>query len=221
MTDKPKQISGNIVLLADSRGRGLEAGLNRSPDSMRFHVETYPGARLKDLINRAGHLSKAKKDGKPIYNLIIIFGGICSITKIAYMPYRAAVLRHDTVDELLANYKSECEDKEMSKCSIPLLLVPIVGIDLIQYAGCWNKALYEMQPIVDETVTLVNIHTRRVNEKNGLPTPNTSSCIHRCRGGNRGYRTHYQKLSDGCHPTEDIKKEWVKAIIECCRMIFS
>lgn len=137
------------------------------------------------------------------------------------MPYRVATLQQETVEELLNNYKSECKDKEMSKIGIPLLLTPKVGIDLIQYAGHWSKALYEMQPIVDETVTLVNIHIRRINEENGLPTPNTSSCIHRCRRKNRVYRTHYQKLSDGCHPTEEIKDEWAKALIECCTMISS
>lgn len=103
---------------------------------------------------------------------------------------------------------------------IPLLLSLIVGIDLIHYAGQYSRDLYEMQPILDEVITLVNIHIRRNNEENGLPTLNTSSCIHRCRGKSRGYRTHYQKLADGCHPTEEVKEEWAKAIKDCCARIF-
>lgn len=116
-------------------------------------------------------------------------------------------------------FRSECGGISAANSNIPVLLTPIVGIDLVQYAGHWNVSLYKMQPTIDEVITTVNTYIRSFNKDRGLPTPNMSSCILGCRGKNKGYRTHYQKLYDGCHPTEEIKEIWALAIIDCCQMV--
>lgn len=207
-----------VIILADSRGRDLENRLNRYNSDVQFHVEVHPGANMKQLIKRIQTLPRTK--GKPAYQLVIIHGGLCNITKIEYMPYRAAVLQMDTVGELLDKFKNDCENQIVINANIPVLFSPVVGIDLVRYAGHWNESLFKMQPVIDEVITEINTYIRTFNCERGLPTPNTSSCIHRCRGKDKGYRTHYQKLYDGCHPSDEIKEIWAKAFFDCCQLVF-
>lgn len=135
------------------------------------------------------------------------------------MPYRAAVLQNNSVDKILEVFEEECNMLNKIQASVPILLVPIVGIDLIQYAGQQSKMLFEMQPIVDRATIMINNFIKDVNSSKGLPSPNTSSCIHRCRGRKKGFRTHYQKLFDGCHPTDEVKILWANAMVDSCQQI--
>lgn len=100
---------------------------------------------------------------------------------------------------------------------IPVLLSPIVGVDLVKYAGQYSEQLFEMQKQVDAIIPAVNIYVKKANDEMGLITPNISSCIHKCRGRGKGYRTHYVKLTDGCHPSEEVKSVWADAMVNCCR----
>lgn len=150
--------------------------------------------------------------------MIIILGGICSVTKIVYMPYRAAVMRNATVEETLQRFSEECDTLLTTAAAYlptPVLLSPLVGIDLTRYAGHQNELLFEMQTLMDSCIPRINTYIQKANGDRGLITPNISSCIHRCRGRNKGYRTHYMKLTDGCHLTEEVKLVWAKALIGC------
>lgn len=69
-----------------------------------------------------------------------------------------------------------------------MILSPTVGIDLVMYAGRYSTALHVQQPTVDNVIVQINCFIREINTQNGLPTPNTSYCIHRCRG--RGVIRH-------------------------------
>lgn len=203
--------------MADSRGRGLEALLNKDGSWASYEVAVSSGAS----IGRLRGLLKRKLRYNMCYNLVIIFGGICSITEITYIPDRAAILKSENESDILQCYKGECDFKQISDTyQIPILLAPVIGMDLLAYAGFRDTKLYEMQPILDRSVVQINRFINEENEKNGLPTPNTSSCIHRCRGRNKGYRTHYNKLYDGCHPTEEVQHSWTEAIKACCKLIF-
>lgn len=184
---------------------------------LNFHVDVHPGARIGSLMD-AVQLASTKANGST-YDLIVVFAGICNITSITYMPYRAAILKNNSVDTILEMFEEECNRMEGVQSAIPVLFTPIVGIDLIHYAGHWNNTLFEMQPLVDKVTMMINDVIRRINNSKGLPTPNTSSCIHRCRGRDKGYRTHYQKLYDGCHPTEQVKIVWANAIADSCQKI--
>lgn len=208
-----------VLVLADSRGRDLEEKLNESGVKIEFKVEVSPGASMRALIQRLSEIAEGNNNG-PNYQLIVILGGICSITKIKYLPYRAAVPRENSVEELMLSFNAELELLYKKQLTISIILAPIVGIDFIRYAGHWSEELYQMQPLIDIIIPMVNRRMIELNDNNGLPTPNTSSCVHHCRGKGRGYRTHYQKLSDGCHPGEEVKGIWAKALCECCKIFF-
>lgn len=206
--------SFRVIIYSDSRGRDLVQRLNGNSKDIWFKVVVHPGAPIDQLIDKAIQLLKAKS--KPVYDVIFIHGGVCSLTKIIYMPYRAAIPQLNTAYELLDKFKHDCRGIMDNSNQTPIILTPLVGIDLVGYAGHWNDNLCKMQPVIDEVVPLVNNYIRSFNTDRGLPSPNTSSCVHRCRGNNKGYRTHYQKLPDGCHPSDAVKEVWARAFIECC-----
>lgn len=208
----------NVIIFSDSGGRDLVQRLNRINKDILFKVEVYPGAPMDQLIDRVGQFLRMKS--RPVYDAIIIHGGVCSLTRITHMPYRAAVLQMDTATELLDKFKYDCRGIMEISTTAPIILAPLVGIDMVGYAGHWNERLYKMQPVLDEAVPLINNYIRSFNTDRGLPTPNTASCVHHCRGKDKGYRTHYQKLSDGCHPTDAVKEVWAKAFVECCLILF-
>lgn len=207
-----------IKILADSRGRGLLPILQEI-GGPQYLLEIYPGASIPVLADKM-------IDGtidSPNYDLIIIFGGICSVTKIVYRPHRIAVPRYTSANEILNQYKGSCESllkRAADHSSIPILLSPIVGMDLVAYAGqCSDQLsdqLFDMQVVIDEAVAHINRFIRDSNDRRGLVTPNVASCIHRCRGRGKGYRSHYRKLTDGCHPSEEVKQYWAKGLNECC-----
>lgn len=95
-----------VLLLSDSRGRGLEKLLNDNKWNIAFRVETYPGATVKRINEKLSVLRN--RGGVKDYDLIIIFAGICNVTKIVYQPDRVAVLRFDTAEEIENEFKKEC-----------------------------------------------------------------------------------------------------------------
>lgn len=205
-----------VLILADSRGSSLPGLLNENHSNIRFDVKCYPGASIGVL---RGRLIDAMKNADG-YKMVVIFGGICSVTKIQFIPYRAAVVRCVSPDDIVREFTSECDDLMLVADNLPLpvVLAPFVGVDLIKYAGHYNKMLYDMQKIVDVTIPRINIFIKGVNDTRGLTTPNISSCIHRCRGKGKGYRTHYMKLPDGCHPSEEVNAIWAHALVDCCQL---
>lgn len=203
--------------MADSRGRGLESLLNQESANIKFRVAVLPGAQISRLSEVL--IRKLRQEDVP--NMVIILGGICSITKITYNPTKAATLRYNNEDELVHCFEKECDFTQIGvNHGLPILLSPIVGMDLQKYAGFMDKDLFQMQPTLDSAVIRINRLIRETNELNGLPTPNTSSCIHRCRGKNKGYRTHYCKLYDGCHPSAEVLDIWSETIKACCNYYF-
>lgn len=208
-----------ILILADSRGRNLAGLLNVNHNNMQLEVKCCPGASLGTLKSHLeGGTRKAVRADK--YKLVIIFGGICSVTRLHYMPYKAAVVRYETLEEILQKYTAECKEllKVADGFSTPVVLAPIVGMDLIKYAGHSCEELYYMQRTVDEVIPRINTFIKKVNDERGLISPNISSCIHRCRGRGKGFRTHYKKLPDGCHPSEEVNAIWAQALINCCQL---
>lgn len=118
-----------IKILADSRGWGLSDLLNGYDTRLSFSLESYPGASILSLKDKLSRVDRNAND------LIIVLGGICSVTRIKYMPYRAAVPRYATTEKILQQFEEECNillTEAVSHLPTPVLLSPCVGIDLIR-----------------------------------------------------------------------------------------
>lgn len=81
-----------VLMLSDSRGRNLESLLNTTSKRIKFQVKVLPGASIGTLAEKM-HQLVGMTD--PVFDLIVIMGGICSITRITYLPFRAAVPQSD------------------------------------------------------------------------------------------------------------------------------
>lgn len=172
-----------VLVLADSRGRDLEKIMNKNNLLVEYRLEVHPGASISALARRMHWILEACNN--PNYQLVVILGGICSITKIRYMPYRAAVPVQNSVENMVAKINTEFDLLYGGKLATPILLAPTVGIDLVQYAGHWSEELYHLQPLIDRSVLAVNKRMREINDSYGLPTPNTSSSPSLQRQGKR------------------------------------
>lgn len=210
-----------VLLLSDSRGRDLEELLNANLKGISFRVMMESGATINRIKEK---LLRINKDSLQGINLIIVFAGVCNTTKIVYQPSRMAVLRYSEVDKIVSEFMRECTDlieSARAAINVPVMLAPTVGINMTAYAGYHNAALFAQQPTVDNAVIQINSYIREVNAQNGLITPNTSYCIHRNKGKGKGYRTHYIKLYDGCHPSDEVKTNWSEALVSCCVKFFN
>lgn len=78
-----------VLIIVDSRVRNLPSYLNKTSLNLLFEVESLPGAALENLFLRAMILLSYEKK----FDLIILAGGINSITGIGYQPSRHATLR--------------------------------------------------------------------------------------------------------------------------------
>lgn len=70
----------------------------------------------------------------------------------------------------------------------PIIFLPVIGVHLSRYSN-EDVSLYPLQPLIDQSIPLINNVVRTVNSLSGLPTPNIADSIHHSHGGGGRYRT--------------------------------
>lgn len=83
-----------------------------------------------------------------------------------------------------------------------------VRVQLTRYSGD-DQLVYQYQPIIDQSIPLINSMIKSVNARHGLPTPNIAHTIHHCHEKRGKYRTRYCQLMDGCHPDAATFRCWL------------
>lgn len=111
-------------------------------------------------------------------------------------------------------------NKIKSYFDIPVAIASVAGIDLVNYSPQFYGKLFYMQPMIDESIIMLNNRIRGLNRMNGLRTPDLSSDVHRCSGNGGRYRTHYVHLYDGLHPGYHLRNKWADKIISYCARMF-
>ena len=192
------------LLVTDSRGKGLQKRFDHVAPGV-VTVVVKKGADLYRLFSTA-----LKRLSQGHYNVLIISGGICSVT--ALDDRRKARLRYETVEELLETVKKivrmcvRTMKKDFPK--VKLILTPTVGIDMARY----NKepTPKKTQKTMNYMVTALNGLLTHSNDK-GTPIPWISGMVHACKG-NGGWSHKYKHLKDGCHYGHKMKDFVVKQI---------
>lgn len=128
-------------------------------------------------------------------------GGICDLTVLTKTPTKRLTPAYDSISTMVKNF--ECvhalfRESAALFTSKPIIYLPLVGVHLVHYSNN-DPTLHILQPVIDQSVPLINIIIKQVNGLNGLPTPNISHSIHHCHGRRGRYRTRYCRLYDGCH----------------------
>ena len=194
------------LLVTDSRGKGLQKRFDRAAPGV-VTVVVKKGADIYRLFSTA-----LKRLSQGHYNVLIISGGICSVTELD--KNRKARLRYDTVQELLEAIKKIIRMcvRTMKKDfpQVKLILTPTVGIDLARY----NKEPTPrvVQKTMNYMVTALNGLLTHSND-NDTPIPWVSSKVHACKG-NGGWSHKYKHLKDGCHYNREMKDFVVQQIIK-------
>lgn len=204
-----------ILCVGDSRLKHLQRELNDNMRNLHFVCYVFPRATL-------GHLSYHTRQilmncNQLYYDFILVIGGICDITTLTRNPSRRVVPRYRSVESTIENFErflSLFRESARLFTSVPIIYVPLVGIHLTRYS-LDDDSVYPLQPIIDNSIPLINIMIKEVNRWNGLPSPDIAHTVHHSCGRRGKYRTRYAKLTDGCHPDEVTRSIWSKEILKC------
>ena len=175
-------IMGNVLIVADSRGKGMQYILDRID---------LKGLFLDAIYWRSRHH----------YDIICIMGGICNVTTRSKTT-RITTLRTMDTDTAIINYVYEMnKGLDSLNAQYPdqvTIMIPIVGVDLSKYSAILGQSVE--QNTVNHIITAINAKITDCDNSRNLPTPNVANIIHRCKG--KGTWSHrYKYLSDGCHYT--------------------
>lgn len=190
----------------------MDINLNSMDPNFAFVSSCFPGARLKKLINKAVETLTTNNT----FSLIIVFGGINDITRIANRPLWIIRARFDSITETVNYVEQEIrEGLEVLRAAtqIPVVFCPTIGIELNRYSPNNADALNQQQ-IIEQSVKYVNRRIYAINSENHTPTPLLESTIHKCKGRSRSQINYYARLEDGCHPTPATRSQWAEIIFK-------
>lgn len=152
------------------------------------------------------------------YDFILVVGGICDITSLTRNPSRRVTPYYNSVASTVENFERllSIYRRIFSHLftDIPIVYTPLVGVHLSRYS-LDDNSVYYLQPIIDESIPLINKIIKQINRWNGLPCPDIAHTIHHSCGHQGKYRTRYGRLVDGCHPDEPTRPLWSKKILKC------
>ena len=168
-----------VLIVADSRGKGLQHRFDKLAPGV-ITVSSNPGCNLKRLFKRAD-----RRLDKKNYNVLIILGGICSIT---YLDREEGVARlgshdpglytekvHKSINFVLALIKEHFP-------KVQVIIAPTMGVDLARY----NKRDWpqEDQMALNQIILQVNRKIIELNEPKSC-IPWISAMVHQCKGKGR------------------------------------
>lgn len=206
-----------ILIMSDSRGRGMEHMLQTKSAEYKWEVRVKGGRGIRELIE-AAYKEIIPQD----YSLIIIMGGICDITRRDKAGRKIAVRSTETDDIITRVFTEAQRGMEMlTELNRKILITATYGVDLEVY----NKHMYgryvnaehkKDQHKIAITVDAYNKRIAAINTQKGFPTIRLGNGIHSVRK-NGSVNTTYKKLRDGCHPSGEMLKTNVQAIIKGVR----
>lgn len=203
-----------VLCIGDSRLRYLQPLLNDNMRNILFNCHVFSGATLGHLLFHMRVLLQYASAS--YYDYIIVMGGICDITSLTRSPSKRLTPKYASVAETIENFErvlAVFRESARLFTQTPIIFAPIVGVHLSYYCG-GDMSLFPVQPIIDQSVPLINNIIRDVNSSHGLPTPNIADSIHHSHGRGGRYRTRYCRLYDGCHPNQDTLLIWSREILK-------
>lgn len=199
----------SVLIVADSRGRELNAELAKYFEQNQYTLCWRKGLRLNQTADQIAPIITAKRP-----SLIYILNGICDVTTIrSYRPWSVAK-RKPTPDSTLSSYSIEMDSLHAQLYpmsyflgyKLMIIFAPLVGIDLATYNQDQVPSRSSQQLLLNDSIYLINKHSHTVNTSMGIVTPPLSSTTHVRRRGK--YRFNPRMLSDGCHTTRRLSNYW-------------
>ena len=211
----------NILIIADSRGAGLQAQLNKlGHATVKVLIQGGAGFEMSVLRSMADIKSYQPQ-------LIIIISGICDLT-VRNRATRVTYLRHTTVKESVEHVLNSAKsalDLLRGLGEYRISLATITGIDLTDYNNprrknmtteeyreynSHNKRNHPQQDTLNASVLEINRQVTLLNQSNSTPTVWLGGVVH--THSKRKTRHYYIRLYDGCHPDLKTQIEWSNQI---------
>lgn len=202
-----------ILLIADSRGRYLGRELNHVFHSIDHQLIWRGGLTLHETADFAYNTILTYKP-----HLVYVLPGICDITRIICRDPRAIGLRDTSVQGTVNNFlyfldKAHREIyslKEMVGHEMMIITPTLTGVDIGRYNHYPDDLKFPHQKILDNSILNINRAITAMNFSMNIFTPFLATPVHpRCRRRNRFV---YDKLYDGCHPSESLCATWANKL---------
>lgn len=160
-----------FLCIGDSRLRFLQYSLNNNQRNMKFNCYVFPGATLGFLAYQL-RLILTQSDNQH-YDYIVVVAGLCDITTLERSSStRVAKPTYPSISATVENFERLFSLFRLTVglyTQIPIIYSTIAGMHLGKYANTNSADLYYLQPIIDNTIPLINIIIKRVNGWNGVP----------------------------------------------------
>lgn len=223
----------SILLIADSRGRGLQLLLQslrrKHGVDDEIQVMFHPGNGYEMVA-----LKSLKQITQTKPKLIVIMAGICDLTYKNRMN-KITTLRHSTVrenTEHVINAARSSHDLLKSVSTAKIAYATLTGIDIADYNhpprkhmtsneyrtyNSSTKVTHEMQHTLNSSVIEINRQLTALNKTNSVPTIWTGGVVHNY-SSHKHYH-YYIRLTDGCHADDQTKAEWAVHILKAIKRI--
>ena len=218
-----------VIVIADSRGRGLQQLVNSLLTGVKVQMMVHSGAGLElAAIKSIQAITRVQP------KIIILMAGICDITW-RDKKTKKTKLRYEGVTECVENVI------RAAKAAYELLnvlgrhkisIATVTGLDLTDYNNHARKRMTEVeydnyaksmkvdhpqQQVLNEAVLEINRQITALNRETGIPTTWTSTIVHSYY--RKVHHHSYKKLQDGCHPDEETRERWAKQITKSIQRI--
>lgn len=210
------------LIIADSRGRNLQQGLSEYADIGSTVVLSHSGADYESALSRSVNSIKTIKPAR-----IIIMLGICSITNrdpVTKITQLKSIIVQEATASIMSTVKHTYKAiQSMHKCQISY--ATITGLDLTDYNNkrrkfmdekqyneycTMSKKSHPQQTTLDQIVLELNRKLIAFNLEHKIPTTWTATAVHAYH--NKKYHHYYNRLYDGCHPTQSTRNYWIKQL---------
>lgn len=217
------------LVIADSRGKGLQQLVDKNEFGIQMTVVAHAGAGFElAAIKSLQIITRAKPEN------IILALGICDITRREQRT-KHTTLRYSKIDEAVQHVMGAIKSAyelifTTHECKISI--ATITGIDLadynysprrlmtaVQYEDYCNntKIKDDRQDLLNLIVIEVNRQITALNKRHGIPTTWLSTAIHSYYRNTHHHK--YGKLADGCHLSGEIMSKWAVQLIKSARRI--
>ena len=218
----------SVLVLADSRGDGLQQLFNSRTTMMRHRVLTYKGAGYEMAAIRAIPVINVIKP-----DLVVVLVGICDLTRRNKVT-KITSLRHSTLIENVEHVMERARsayDLLHSLGDHLISFATITGLDLTDYNCpprkymsepdylnyCKDRVTHPQQCLLNDSVLEINRRLTALNKASATPTVWVGGVVHSYF--RNAHHHYYSRLADGCHLNQTTKGRWVAQIIKSTNRI--
>ena len=221
----------SILIITDSRGRGLQEIFDTNYPSSCVQVLVHPGAGSElAALKSMPYLRVTRPD------LIVIATGICDLTW-KNKATREVGLRHLVAAENVRHVTQAMRsafDLISPLGDFKIAFATLTGADLAdcnyqnrrhmnekQYLNYCSrgKTPHPNQTILNESVLAINKQVVRMNCKNRTKTVWLAGLVHSYY--KKSHHHCYKRLLDGCHPDHNTRMAWAGQIIKSAHRILN